>query len=230
MHRIVELEQEGIRLVGILGREYFDRYPELVSKERILEIVRQLGVNPKSIVYLQQEHTNRVVVIKQEFGREVVRIKEPADGIITDIPSLLMCITVADCVPIIVVDTKLKILGVLHAGREGTRKKIVWNALELFKTEYGSRVSDIKAHIGPSIGPCCYTVSEDLLLDCRRDGLVVTERNTIDLWSSNENQLMEWGVNKTNITIAKTCTCCSNNYFSYRRGDRMKRNYVVAML
>jgi polyphenol oxidase len=84
------------------------------------------------------------------------------DGLITAMPSLLLAIQTADCLPVILVDTKRRAVGVFHAGWRGTVKRIVEKGVgEMFRC-FGSRPRDVKAAIGPGILGCCYEVGEEV--------------------------------------------------------------------
>ncbi len=84
------------------------------------------------------------------------------DGLITATPNLLLAIQTADCLPVILVDTKHKAVGVFHAGWRGTVKRIVEKGVgEMFRC-FGSRARDLKAAIGPGVQGCCYEVGEEV--------------------------------------------------------------------
>ena len=84
------------------------------------------------------------------------------DGLITATPNLLLAIQTADCLPVILVDTKRKAVGVFHAGWRGTVKRIVEKGVgEMFRC-FGSRARDLKAAIGPGVHGCCYEVGEEV--------------------------------------------------------------------
>jgi hypothetical protein len=84
------------------------------------------------------------------------------DGLITAAPGLLLAIQTADCLPVILVDTKRHAVGVFHTGWRGTVKRIVEKGVgEMFRC-FGTRARDIKAAIGPGIQGCCYEVGEEV--------------------------------------------------------------------
>lgn len=90
--------------------------------------------------------------------------REPlvGDGLITATPGLLLAVQTADCLPIILVDTKHHAVGVFHAGWRGTVKRIVEKSVgEMFRN-FGTRPRDLKAAIGPGIQGCCYEVGEEV--------------------------------------------------------------------
>ncbi|SPF50036.1 conserved hypothetical protein [Candidatus Sulfotelmatobacter kueseliae] len=84
------------------------------------------------------------------------------DGLITATPGLLLAIQTADCLPVILVDTKRRAVGVFHAGWRGTVQRIVEKGVgEMFRC-FGSRLRDLKVAIGPGIQGCCYEVGEEV--------------------------------------------------------------------
>lgn len=84
------------------------------------------------------------------------------DGLITDQPGLLLAIQTADCLPVIIVDTKRHAVGVFHAGWRGTVKRIVEKGVGEMVRCFGSRPGDMRAAIGPGIQGCCYEVGEEV--------------------------------------------------------------------
>ena len=86
----------------------------------------------------------------------------PGDGMITATPGLLLAIQTADCLPVIVVDSKRHALGVFHAGWRGTLERIVEKGVGQMVRCFGSRTRDLKAAIGPGIQGCCYEVGEEI--------------------------------------------------------------------
>ena len=84
------------------------------------------------------------------------------DGLITAIPGLLLAIQTADCLPVILVDTKRHVVGVFHAGWRGTVSRIVEKGVGEMHRCYGTNPRDLKAAIGPGVGGCCYEVGEEV--------------------------------------------------------------------
>src|SRR5207244_7005375 len=86
-----------------------------------------------------------------------------ADGLITNVPGLLLTIQTADCVPILLVDVKKKVVGAFHAGWRGTVKRIVEKGVGTMRAEFGSEPKNIHAAIGPCIAQCCYAVGDKVV-------------------------------------------------------------------
>jgi hypothetical protein len=129
------------------------------NRERFVRAVVGAGAAAKkvSLVTLKQIHSSLI--------REVERAPETmlkGDALLTRQPGLLLGIQTADCVPVLVVDTRLRVVAAFHAGWRGTLARIVENGVGRMRAEFGSRVRDLSAAIGPAIGQCCYAVGEDL--------------------------------------------------------------------
>jgi YfiH family protein len=149
----------------------------------------------------------------------------------------------ADCTPIIVYDPAHHALGVAHAGWRGTVSKIAVALVEAMSDAFGSEPAALIAGIGPSIGPCCYEVGEEVIAAARtafereverRDGwpLLFSDgaATYLDLWSANR-VLLEWtGVRQ--IETARLCTACHRQRFFSHRAEAGKtgRFAMVAAL
>jgi YfiH family protein len=84
------------------------------------------------------------------------------DGLISATPGLLLAIQTADCLPVILVDAKRRVVGVFHAGWRGTVKRIVEKGVGEMHRCFGTTPRDLKAAIGPGIQGCCYEVGEEV--------------------------------------------------------------------
>jgi polyphenol oxidase len=91
-------------------------------------------------------------------GRAVLR----GDGMMTDVPGVMLGVQVADCVPVLVVDVRRRAVAAFHAGWRGTLARIVERGIGRMRLRYGSRPEDLVAVVGPAIGPCCFSVGEEL--------------------------------------------------------------------
>ena len=84
------------------------------------------------------------------------------DGLITRTPKLLLAVQAADCVPILLADTRNRAVAAVHAGWRGTLARIAAKALGRMRMEFGTRPADIIAALGPAIGRCCYEVGPEV--------------------------------------------------------------------
>ncbi len=109
------------------------------------------------LVSLRQIHSDIIHCIS-ELPREPLA----GDGLITRTPGLLLSVLTADCLPVILVDTKRHAVGVFHAGWRGTIQRIVEKGIGEMRRHFGSRPADLKAATGPGIRGCCYQVGQEV--------------------------------------------------------------------
>lgn len=152
------------------------------------------------------------------------------DGLITDTKRVFLCVSVADCVPILLFAPERGAVGAFHAGWRGTAARIASSGVERMKSEFGAEPSSMQAFIGPAAGGCCYEIGEEVArrLDSRfvlRDG----SRLRADLKGANAAQLEEAGIPVGNIEVHPGCTIMEPEVFhSYRRdGKRSGRMMAV---
>jgi len=112
---------------------------------------------PSATASLRQIHSDIIHCIS-ELPREPLA----GDGLITDTPGILLSVLTADCLPVILVDTKRRAVGVFHAGWRGTIQRIVEKGVGEMRRHFGSRPADLKAAIGPGIRGCCYQVGQEV--------------------------------------------------------------------
>lgn len=157
------------------------------------------------------------------------------DGLVTDVPGVMLAVGTADCVPVLVVDEAKRAVGAFHAGWRGTAAKIVEEGLATMRREYGSRPENLWAAIGPSVSACCYLVGDEVRAsfdsqfayssDLFRPATPTPDGRKqyyVDLWQSNRRQLLDAGVDSSRISVIGECTACTRDaagnrrYFSHR--------------
>jgi polyphenol oxidase len=113
-------------------------------------------------VLLRQIHSDLVYVV----GRDDVPQGPTApqgDALITREPGVLLGVQTADCIPILLADTKRRAVAAIHSGWRGTAQRIAEKTLGRMQMEFGTRPEDILAAIGPGIGACCYEVGHEVI-------------------------------------------------------------------
>ncbi|HEV2272974.1 MAG TPA: peptidoglycan editing factor PgeF [Acidobacteriaceae bacterium] len=136
-----------------------DDAPEIVTANRRL-FCKAVGrqTDDLSLFTLKQIHSS---LAHRVWDREQpVALK--GDGLMTSAPGVLLGIQTADCLPVMIVDRRNRAVAIFHAGWRGTLARIVENGLGRMRVEFGSRPEDLAAAIGPGIGPCCYSVGEEV--------------------------------------------------------------------
>jgi YfiH family protein len=116
------------------------------------------GAKPWPLIGLRQIHSELIHCISAPPAEPLV-----GDGLITMTPGLVLTIQTADCLPVILVDSKRRAVGVFHAGWRGTVKRIVEKGVGELRRYFGTRPQDIKAAIGPGVHSCCYEVGEEVV-------------------------------------------------------------------
>lgn len=191
------------------------------------------GVDRESLVCLEQVHEAVVARAGPEDCGRGVRQGFPrfprTDGVVTASAGVPLAIFVADCVPVYLVDPVAPAIGLLHAGREGTLKRIAEVGLRAMISAYGTRPADVHAMIGPSAGACCYEVSEEMAQTCGGAGIPVRGRN-LDLWAANGIQLEGLGVPPEQIGVSGICTICDARFHSHRADSNAGRNMALLSL
>lgn len=196
------------------------------------DLVRQeLDLEPERILAATLSHGTEVAVFRAENqaawpvrpvpvrrGSSRTTWTFDADAAISDVQGLHFLLTFADCVPLLFVDPVRRAMGVAHAGWRGTAAGMAAAVVCAMTREFGSSCENIHAAIGPSIGPCCYAVRDDVVASFHAHRLVPVMRGKrLDLWSSTVRQLQSAGVRT--IEVAGVCTCCNNDTFFSHRGE-----------
>lgn len=112
------------------------------------------------LVTLKQIHSGLTYRIRRETLHAASQLC--GDGLMTDDPGVMLGIMTADCVPVLVHDRASGAVAAFHAGWRGTLKRIVEGGIGRMRLEFGSRLEDLEAAIGPAIGACCYAVGEEI--------------------------------------------------------------------
>jgi polyphenol oxidase len=126
----------------------------------------------------------------------------------------------ADCVPIFFADSNGGAVGLAHAGWRGTVQNVGAATVRALEASYGTKPGDLVAGIGPSIGPCCFEVGNEVAEQFGEMPDVILnigEKPRIDLWEANRRALVNAGVSPNAIEVSRICTRCrQTDYFSPR--------------
>ncbi len=198
-----------------------------------------------SLATVRQVHGATVHEVSD--GQSVtVESKAPlhGDGLVTRQPGLVLGVLTADCVPILMADTRTRAVAALHAGWRGTLAGIVSEGLGMMSARFGSRSQDLVAAIGPAIRSCCFEVGDEVRTAFEEEFPYASElfssrhqpshgRSHLDLQEANRRQLLNLGFAAEQIATVEECTACSRlgdrrKYFSYRaEGGRTGRMLSV---
>ena len=84
------------------------------------------------------------------------------DALFTRDPGILLVVQTADCIPILLADSKMRAVAAIHSGWRGTLRRIAAKTLGRMQMEFGTRPKDVVAALGPGIGQCCYEVGPEV--------------------------------------------------------------------
>lgn len=169
----------------------------------------------KNVGYCKQIHSDNVII----FDDEIIE----GDALITNKKEIAIGVFTADCVPIIIVDKKKKVVAAVHSGWKGTYKDIISKTVKNMIEQYQCKVSDLFFYIGPHNMECCYEVSEELIEKFKNKRCFSDENinngRLLSLQKCIVLQLQTIGVDKKNIHSINECTFCSEEYslHSYRK-------------
>lgn len=207
--------------------------PATVAANRatLVAAVAQGPVADWQLVTMRQVHGNTVATVA--LGSSPLATPEgkavlEADGLITNEPGLLLGVQTADCVPVLLADTRLHAVAAIHAGWRSTVARIAEHGVAAMEREFGSRPQDIIAAIGPAIRACCFAVGEevrekftaefvyapDLFVQELIDG---RPQLYADLHTANQRQLIGAGLHPEAITTLAECSACARTAEGHRR-------------
>lgn len=211
--------------------------------ENYRRIAGVFNSTPERIVCSDQTHTVNVrLVTEKDAGKGVVRGKDytDTDGLITDIPGLILATFYADCVPLFFVDVEHRAIGLSHSGWKGTVHQMGKVTLQAMEKAFGTRPEKVKAAIGPSICQDCYEVGSEVAeqfesVFAKRAGEVLKagreeEKYQLDLWRANQLILLDAGILPENIEVTDVCTCCNGGYLFSHRASRGERGNLGAFM
>ena len=210
--------------------------------ENFKRIAAALQVDYNKFVFTDQTHTINIrKVTEEDAGNGIIKEKafHDVDGLITDVPGLVLSTFYADCVPLYFVDPVHRAIGLSHSGWRGTVNRMGKATIEAMNREYGSRPEDLCCAIGPSICQDCYEVSEDVAEEFKQaftgheKELLIAKaggKYQLNLWKANEIVLLEAGVLPEHLQITDICTCCNPDLLFSHRASHGKRGNLGAFL
>ena len=178
-------------------------------------VARELGVGEDRLVWMNQVHGTAVAVVDGPQDGPVAS----TDVLVTATPGLVLCVLVADCVPVLLADHESGVVAAVHAGREGVRQGVVPATLSAMAS-LGARARHVTALLGPAVCGACYEVPAAMQRDVARvapAAAVRTRAGTtgLDLRAGIEEILRKAGIPE--VVQDPRCTVEDHLLFSHRR-------------
>jgi polyphenol oxidase len=189
----------------------------------IVRALRAVGIEPGQVVTCHMVHGADVRVVGVHDRGHVVG---DADGLATGSAGVFLFMRFADCLPLLFNDPVRRVVAIAHAGWRGTVQNVAGATVRTLVEALGCVPKDIRAALGPAIGPCCYRVGADVISVVEgvfgdTDGLLHRREGDsafLDLWEANRRQLAAEGVK--DIGTMDVCTACHNDTFFSHRADQ----------
>lgn len=201
--------------------------PEVLEGYRLL--AEQLGF--EALTVPRQVHGSEVVSAcapsgSREGGRDVVAVREGADGLLCSSRGLLLAITAADCVPVHLLAPAAGAFALLHAGWRGTAAGVFEAGLRGLREAHGVTPREIHAYLGPAICGDCYEVGPEVFaaLGMSRD------RGALDLRKVLADRATRAGVPIQQLSVSGWCTCCASDRFHSHRGSGQVAGRMAAYM
>ena len=186
-----------------------------------------LGMDLKNAVWVDQVHSDKVLKLDPASRPKNGGSLGEGDGIITNETDIFIMILVADCLPILFFDPIHKAIGLAHTGWRGTISHVAAKTLLAMGENYGTKAEEVRAVLGPCIGPCCYEVGEDVrsgFANIFPWGPEVFEKSSKGHWKlnlseANARQLIEIGMKEENLIRSEICTIKNIDLFYSHRAE-----------
>jgi YfiH family protein len=209
-----------------LGDHVGDDPADVAANRR--RVARELAVPEDRLVWMDQVHGTGVAVVDGPRDRAV----PGTDALVTATPGLLLCVLVADCVPVLLADHETGVVAAVHAGREGVRQGVLPVALSAMAS-LGARARHVTALLGPAVCGSCYEVPEQMQADVARvapSAAVRTRAGTpgLDLRAGVEEILRKAGIPE--VVHDPRCTVEDRHLFSHRRDGVTGRQAGIVWL
>ena len=190
-------------------------------QENMMILRNLFPVPPRALIVPHQTHSTNVRIISALPTEEELY---DVDAVITHLPGYCVCVSTADCIPVLLYDKRNLVVAAAHAGWRGTVGGIVQKTLTTMRQEYGTDMNDVLACIGPGISLESFEVGDEVYESFSKAGYDMNriakkyDKWHIDLWEANRIQLEEVGVKHANIETAGVCTYKEyHDFFSARR-------------
>lgn len=222
--------------------------PERV-RENYKRLAAAIGFDDTKIVCSDQTHTNHVrQVTEEDCGKGYLKKRDytDVDGLITNVPGIVLATFYADCVPLYFVDPVHRAIGLSHSGWRGTVSDIAAKTVQAMQEHYGSEPADILAAIGPSICQDCYEVSEDVIEQFRAHyaqevwpqlfyqttdvSHPLGAKYQLNLWEACRQNMLRAGILPEHIEVTDVCTCCNPEILFSHRASKGRRGNLGAFL
>jgi polyphenol oxidase len=192
---------------------FTDDLAENIIENRRL-VLADLGFSMSQLAFAKQVHEDKIAIVSS------ANYYEGYDALITQTKGIVLGVTIADCTPVLIYDTKNQVVAAIHAGWKGTILQIVYKTLMEMQTNFGTEAKDCYAYVGTCIDECDFEVGDEVASHFEVAHKVFYQHKNkyhVNLKAANHAQLIAFGIPSENIAISPFSTVGNNNdYFSHR--------------
>jgi YfiH family protein len=176
---------------------------------------------------VQQIHSNKVLIADHSGSAG------EGDGLISNQPGITLSVRTADCLPILMADTRNRAVAAVHAGWRGTILEIVPKTIQAMADRFGTRPDDLVIAVGPGIGACCFEVGPEVAIQFAKlfpERTDLDQKTKVDLVETNVRLLGRNGGSVRQIATSGLCTFCRPDLFHSYRRDRDAAGRMVSTI
>ena len=166
---------------------------------------------------VQQIHSDKILIADRSGSAG------EGDGLISNQPGITLSVRTADCLPILMADTRNRAVAAVHAGWRGTILEIVPQTIQAMADRFGTRPEDLVIAVGPGIGACCFEVGPEVAIQFAKlfpERTDLDQKTKVDLVETNLRLLGRNGGSVRQIATSGLCTFCRPDLFHSYRRDR----------
>jgi YfiH family protein len=166
---------------------------------------------------LRQVHSANVVVA------ECAGVLGDGDALVSNRPDLTLARRTADCLPVLMADSRNRVVAAVHSGWRGVVNGVVPRTIETMAKQFETLPEDLAVAIGPGIGACCFEVGPEVAAQFSElfpERTELAGKANLDLVEALLRQMGQTGVRQGQIDTSKLCTYCQLELFHSYRRDR----------
>ena len=220
-----------------------DEYKKAINSYK--KLCDSIETNYINIVKTNQEHTDKVQIIKQKINKEKPDFNLPqyskTDGLITNKKKIILSTTNADCILLLFYDPKKQVIANTHSGWRGTIQRISAKTVQKMKEEFDCDPQDIIVCICPSIRKCHFEVDQDVkdlfynefndlkeIDECIEEN--VKRKWNVDTVKINKIILQKEGIKEENIIDSGICSVCNQELIHSYRVEKQGYGLETALI
>jgi len=198
-----------------LGKSTGDNASHVEENRRIF--CNQLGYSPDQMAWSKQVHEDRIRIVESPGG------SDGHDALITNIPRILLAVSIADCTPVLICDPVKRVVAAVHAGWKGTVAGITGGTLKKMYEYYGVNFADCRVFIGVCIDECSFEVGDEVAEQFDNPFKRYDHdrgKYMVDLKKANAHQCLDLGVPASQIEVSAFSTFVHHEHFFSHRYDK----------